>query len=78
MILTHNLFVVFRFLHTLPAERKKGYAALIMKMELKRLLSIHNTDLFSFVCIENIPSLGLHQKLGFETVNRVTWIQKCN
>ncbi|KAI8119203.1 hypothetical protein FF38_02016 [Lucilia cuprina] len=57
---------------------KKGYAALIMKMKLKRLLSIHNTDLFSFVCIENTPSLALHYKLGFETVNRVTWIQKCN
>ncbi|XP_065369744.1 uncharacterized protein LOC135962002 [Calliphora vicina] len=73
-----NEFLTPGFLHTLPAERKKGYAALIMKMELKRLLSLHNTDLFSFVCIENIPSLGLHHKLGFETVNRVTWIQKCN
>ncbi|XP_037809270.1 uncharacterized protein LOC119602020 [Lucilia sericata] len=73
-----NEFLTPGFLHTLPAERKKGYAALIMKMELKRLLSIHNTDLFSFVCIENTPSLALHYKLGFETVNRVTWIQKCN
>ncbi|KAM7343864.1 uncharacterized protein ACRADG_010769 [Cochliomyia hominivorax] len=71
-----NEFLTPGFLYTLPADRKKGFGSYIMKMELKRLLSVHNTDLFSFVCIENIPSLALHNSLGFETVNRVTWIQK--
>ncbi|TMW45505.1 hypothetical protein DOY81_009414 [Sarcophaga bullata] len=73
-----NDFFTPGFLHTIESERKKGYACLIMKMELKRLLALHNTDLYSFVTIENEPSLALHSKLGFEIVNRVTWIQKAN
>lgn len=47
-------------------------------MELKRLSALHNKDLCTFVSIKNAASLSLHRKLGFQTANRVTWIEKSN
>ncbi|XP_073848093.1 uncharacterized protein [Musca autumnalis] len=64
------------FLFTMPSERRKGYGELIMKLELQRLLKIHNLDLFTFVIVTNEPSLYLHRKLGFEIACRIVWIEK--
>ncbi|XP_061396528.1 uncharacterized protein LOC133332166 [Musca vetustissima] len=71
-----NEFLTPGFLHTVPAERRKGYGELILKMELKRLLKIHNMDLFTFVVVTNEQSLYLHKKLGFESAARVIWLEK--
>lgn len=69
-------FCIFRFLYTMPSERRKGYGALIMKLELKRLLKLHNLDLFTFVVVHNERSMQLHRKLGFEIATRIVWFKK--
>ncbi|XP_061396531.1 uncharacterized protein LOC133332167 [Musca vetustissima] len=71
-----NEFLTPGFLYTMPSERRKGYGELIMKMELKRLLKLHNIDLFTFVIVTNEQSLKLHRKLGFEPATRIVWIEK--
>ncbi|XP_073848972.1 uncharacterized protein [Musca autumnalis] len=71
-----NEFMAPGFLFTMPSERRKGYGKLIMKLELQRLLKIHNLDLFTMVNVSNEQSLNLHHKLGFEIASRIVWLEK--
>ncbi|XP_011294569.1 uncharacterized protein LOC101899881 isoform X1 [Musca domestica] len=71
-----NEFLSPGFLYTMPSERRKGYGELIMKLELKRLLKLHNLDLFTYVIVTNERSLQLHRKLGFEIATRIVWFGK--
>lgn len=69
-------YIHCRFLYTMEAERGHGYGRLMLKLELKRLLAIHNLDLITIVADENEGSKALHHKLGFESVCKVRWIAK--
>lgn len=60
----------------MEAERGHGYGRMMLKLELKRLLAIHNLDLITIVADENEGSKALHHKLGFESVCKVRWIAK--
>ncbi|XP_005183055.2 uncharacterized protein LOC101895480 isoform X2 [Musca domestica] len=71
-----NEFLNPGFLYTMEAERGHGYGRMMLKLELKRLLAIHNLDLITIVADENEGSKALHHKLGFESVCKVRWIAK--
>lgn len=74
--LATNEFFTPGFLYTIESERRKGFAKYLLAAELKRLCIQHGLDMYSYVSNGNANSLKLHEQLGFETVNRLTWLEK--
>uniref|UniRef100_A0A1A9WCC4 N-acetyltransferase domain-containing protein n=1 Tax=Glossina brevipalpis TaxID=37001 RepID=A0A1A9WCC4_9MUSC len=74
--LATNEFFTPGFLYTIESERRKGFAKFLLTAELKRLCNQHRLDMYSYVSIENISSLKLHEQLGFEIANRLIWLEK--
>ncbi|XP_061390417.1 uncharacterized protein LOC133325708 [Musca vetustissima] len=74
--MTANECLAPGFRYTLPSDRRKGYSELVMKAYLKRLVKIHQSDLYFMVSEHNEASLSLHKKLGFEVVSRINWLEK--
>uniref|UniRef100_A0A1A9VRK2 N-acetyltransferase domain-containing protein n=1 Tax=Glossina austeni TaxID=7395 RepID=A0A1A9VRK2_GLOAU len=74
--LATNEFFTPGFLYTIESERRKGFAKCLLAAELKRLCIQHGLDMYSYVSNGNANSLKLHEQLGFEAVNRLTWLEK--
>uniref|UniRef100_A0A1A9Z2E4 N-acetyltransferase domain-containing protein n=1 Tax=Glossina pallidipes TaxID=7398 RepID=A0A1A9Z2E4_GLOPL len=74
--LATNEFFTPGFLYTIESERRKGFAKYLLAAELKRLCIQHGLDMYSYVSNGNANSLKLHEQLGFEAVNRLTWLEK--
>ena len=56
--------VLVTALETAPEQRKKGYAARLLNAVLEQA----EGPVYSHVAKENLPSLGLHEKLGFRKI----------
>lgn len=69
-----NDFGAIAILQTLQQYKRKGYAAILVKLLAKKL-ALDNTDSITYIVRKNIISQTLFKSLGFKLNNNVRWIQ---
>ena len=58
--------VLLEALSTMPGERRKGYAYMLVTEVQKYLLTLPYKVVYSHIHKKNLPSLQLHNKCGFQ------------
>lgn len=69
-----NDFGAMAILQTLEKFKRKGFAAILVKLLAKKL-ALDDTDSITYIVRKNIISQTLFKSLGFKSNNNVRWIQ---
>lgn len=63
-----------KYIGVCPESRGQNYAVMMANQAIKALKALGSSKIYSFIDDDNIPSILLHKKLGFERTNEKNFI----
>lgn len=65
----------YRALETIPAQRRKGYAKLLVRKYSKQFAANENLDVYTYIAESNSVSMRLFESVGFRIFHKCNWVK---